>query len=97
MNNLKIHWNWPKGEFFGIKNFPIDWPQYVGGPSPEFNLSSIIAYASVIVYIYVIFVLLTSTLCFISRLNRARVKSVDVFTKSLDNLDLDGDVIDGEK
>ena len=97
MNNLKIHWYWPKGEFFGIKNFPIDWPEYVSGPSPKFNLPSIVTYLSVIAYVYVAFKLFTGALCFIARLNRARVKSVDVFTKSLDNLQISEDDLNGEK
>lgn len=97
VSNLKIEFDWPKGEFFGIKNFPVDWPTVARWPHPEFNLKSIITYLSLIGYGYVIFILFTSTLCFISRLNRARVKSVDVFTKSLDNFVVDEDISDGEK
>lgn len=85
INNLKINFVWPKGEFFGIKNFPIDWPHVESWPSPKFNLPSIITYLSLIGYGYVLFNMFTSTLCFIGRMNRARVKSVDVFNKSLDD------------
>ena len=97
IDNLKIKFDWPKGEFFGIKNFPIDWPVVSKWPTPKFNVDSIITYVSVIGYVYVSFMLFTSVLRFIARLNRGRVKSVDVFNKSLDNLDLDEDVVDGEK
>lgn len=97
MDNLKLGLEWPRGEFFGFNNFPVDWPIVSKAPSPEFNLPSIVTYICVIGYIYVGFVLVTSTMAFIARLNRARVKSVDVFSKSLDNLDLDGDMIDESK
>lgn len=97
INNLKIQLEWPKGEFFGIKNFPIDWPIVSKWPTPEFNVSSIITYLSVIGYGYVAFILFTSVLRFIARLHRGKVKSVEVFTKSLDNLDLDEGILDGEK
>lgn len=97
LNNLKIHLEWPKGEFFGIKNFPIDWPVITKGPTPKFNLESIVTYVSVVGYLYVFFNLVTGTMRFIARLNRARVKSVDVFSKSLDNFEVDGDDLDGAK
>ena len=93
LSNLKINLEWPKGEFFGIKNFPIDWPVVAKWPTPEFNLSSIITYLTFIGYIYVGFVLITNTMKFIARLNRARVKSVEVFSKSLDNLQVDPETI----
>ena len=48
-------------------------------------------------YIYVLFDIITGTMRFIARLNRARVKSVDVFSKSLDNFEVDGDDLDGAK
>ena len=96
MNDLKFGLTWPKDEFFGIKNFPVDWPVVSKYPSPKFEIASIITYLSVIGYIYVGFVIVTSTMRFIARLNRARVKSVDVFTKSLDKLDL-GDELDEAK
>lgn len=93
LDNLRIQLDWPKGEFFGIKNFPVDWPTVGKWPSPEFNLASIITYLTFIGYIYVAFVLITANMKFIARLNRARVKSVDVFEKSLDNLEIDGESV----
>ena len=97
MANLKIELTWPKGEFFGFKNFPIDWPIITKAPSPQFNLPSIITYVCVIGYIYVAFMVATGTLRFISRLIRAKKKSEEVFTKSLDNFVVDGDERNGEK
>ena len=91
LSNLKVQLEWPRAEFFGIKNFPVDWPVVSHWPSPQFNLASIITYLTVIGYIYVGFVLIISTMKFIARLNRARVKSVGVFQKSLDNLTVDGE------
>ena len=93
LSNLKIHLEWPKGEFFGLHEFPIDWPIVTKWPSPEFNFASIITYSTFAGYIYVGFVLITSTMKFIARLNRARIKSVDVFSKSLDNLQMDGETV----
>ena len=97
MSNLSIDFDWPKGEFFGIKNFPIDWPVVAKWPSPKFDLASIVTYTCFIGYIYVGFIILTSTLRFISRINRGRVKSVEVFRKSLDNFEVDEDEVNGEK
>jgi hypothetical protein len=97
MNNLKLGLTWPRGEFFGIKNFPVDWPIVSKKPTPVFNLASIVTYVCVIGYIYVGFIIVTSTMKFIARLNRARVKSVDVFSKSLDNFEVDGDELNGAK
>ena len=91
LDNLKINLEWPKGEFFGIKNFPIDWPVVSRWPSPKFNLASIVTYLTFIGYVYVGFVLVISNMKFIARLNRARVKSIEVFEKSLDNLNLESD------
>lgn len=97
MNNLKINFNWPKGEFFGIDNFPIDWPVVSHWPSPKFNLPSVITYLSFIAYVYVGFIVATSTLRFIARLHRAKDKSVEVFNKSLDDFKVDGDEVNGAK
>ena len=97
LSDLRIHSEWPKGEFFGFKNFPIDWPIITKGPTPEFTLSSIITYVCVVGYIYVFFVIVTGTMRFIARLNRARVKSAEVFSKTLDNFAVDGDDLDGAK
>ena len=91
LDNLKIKAEWPRGNFFGIKNFPVDWPVVTRWPSPVFNLPSIVTYLSLAGYIYVGFVLITAALSFIARLYRGKVKSVDVFSKSLDNLEIDGD------
>ena len=38
IKNLFIDFEWPKAEFFGIKNFPVDWPYVASWPSPEFTL-----------------------------------------------------------
>ena len=94
MNNLKIEASWPRGQFFGMKNFIVDWPTVTKWPSPKFNLPSIITYVCMIGYIYVGFILATSSLRFIARLYRGKIKSVDVFSKSLDNLEVDGEKID---
>jgi len=97
VNNLKLELSWPRGEFFGIKNFPIDWPVVSKAPSPKFNLPSIVTYICLIGYIYVGFNLITGTMRFIARVNRGRKKSIDVFEKSLDNFEVDGDEVDGAK
>lgn len=86
IRNLFIDFEWPKGEFFGIKNFPIDWPYIAKGPSPEFTLPAIVSYVMLLVWIFTFFGLFTSTLKFIARIHRANVKSRDVFTKSLDDV-----------
>ena len=86
IKNLFIDLEWPKGEFFGIKNFPVDWPYVAKGPSPEFTLPAIVSYVMLIVWVFTFFGLFTSTLKFIARMNRARVKSSEVFTKSLDDV-----------
>jgi len=86
IKDLFIDFEWPKGEFFGIKNFPIDWPYIAKGPSPTFTVPSIVSYVMFIVWIITFFGLFTSTLRFIARINRARVKSSQVFTRSLDDV-----------
>lgn len=97
MHNLSIDFQWPRGEFFGIDNFIVDWPEVVKWPDPQFNLGSIITYLAFIGYVYVGFILVTGTLRFIARLLRAKEKSVDVFNKSLDDFKVDGDEVDGAK
>ena len=87
-DNIKDLWfdfNWPKGEFFGIKKFPIDWPYLAHTPSVKFTFPSIVSYIMLIVWIATVACLFGSTLRFIARLNRARVKSVEVFSRSLDD------------
>ena len=76
---------WPKAEFFGIKNFPVDWPYIAKGPSPKFTLPAIVSYLMLIVWVVTFVGIFTSTLRFIARMNRARVKSAEVFSRSLDN------------
>ena len=93
LNDLSINLQWPKAEFFGIKEFPVDWPTVSKWPTPKFTVASMVTYTTFLAYIYVAFVLITSNMKFIARLNRARVKSVDVFNKSLDNLELDGEIV----
>jgi len=85
LKGLWFDFKWPKGEFFGIKKFPIDWPYIAHKPSPEFTLPSIVSYLMLIVWIVTFFGIFTSTLRFIARINRAREKSVDAFTRSLDD------------
>lgn len=97
LNDLVITLHWPKGDFFGISNFPIDWPVVSRWPSPQLTLPSIITYLTIIAYIYVSVVLIIATMKFIARLNRARIKSEEVFTKSLDNLEIDGDDVNESK
>ena len=91
IKSLFIDLEWPKGEFFGIKNFPIDWPYIAKGPSPEFTLPAIVSYVVLITWIFTVFGLFTSTLKFISRIHRARVKSEEVFTRSLDEVKFYGE------
>ena len=86
LNSLLFKFEWPKGEFFGIKNFPVDWPVIVNRPSPKFNLPAIVSYVMLIVWIFTFFGLFTSTLKFIARVHRGRVKAREVFTKSLDDV-----------
>ena len=82
---LFVDFDWPKGEFFGIKNFPVDWPYIAKGPTPKFTVPSIVSYTIFIVWVVTFVGLFTSTLAFIARINRAKVKSVEVFTRSLDD------------
>ena len=86
LRDLWFDFDWPKGEFFGIKNFPVDWPYIAKFPSPKFNVPSLISYAMLIVWIATFFGLFTNTLRFIARINRARNKSVEVFSRSLDDV-----------
>ena len=84
ISNLFIKSEWPKGEFFGIKNFPIDWPYVASKPQVNLELPSIVSYVMLIVWLFTFFGLFSNTLKFIARINRARVKSEEVFVKSLD-------------
>lgn len=85
IKGLFIDLDWPKGEFFGIKNFPVDWPYVSRGIEIKFTLSSIVCYLTFISWIFVLFGLFTSTLRFIARMHRAKIKSTEVFSRSLDN------------
>ena len=75
----------PTGEFFGVKKFPIDWPYISKLPSPKFTVDSVISYLLLFVFVFTFCGLFTSTLKFIARLNRAKIKSREVFTRSLDD------------
>lgn len=86
IKNLFFDLEWPKGEFFGLKSFPVDWPYVAKGPRVEFTLPAIVSYVMLLVWVFSFFGLLSSTLKFIARVNRARIKSCDVFTKSLDDI-----------
>lgn len=93
IRNLFIDFKWPKGEFFGIKNFPIDWPYIAKGPAPEFTIPAIISYVMLIVWVVTFFGLFTSTLRFIARINRGRAKSAEVFSRSLDDANFNEDIL----
>jgi len=97
LDNLRIVLEWPRGEFFGIQNFVVDWPIVTRWPVPVFSLASVITYACAIGFVYVIIVLFTYVIGFIGKLLRAREKSNEVFSKDLDDLkvDLDDVKIDG--
>lgn len=97
LDNLRIVLEWPRGEFFGIQNFVVDWPVVTRWPVPVFSLASVITYLSTIGFIYVIIVLFTYVIGFIGKLLRASEKSKEVFSKDLDNLkvDLDDVRVDG--
>ena len=84
LNSLLINFDCPKGEFFGIKNFPIDWPYVASWPSPKFDIASIVTYLSLIGYAYAIVVFFNNIVGFIGKLLRANEKSKDVFAKDLD-------------
>ncbi len=85
VKGLFIQLKWPRGEFFGIKNFPVDWPYVARGVEIKFTLPCIVSYLTFIAWAFTLFGLFTSTLRFIARVNRAKVKSVEVFSRSLDN------------
>lgn len=92
--NLKDLWfdfDWPKGEFFGIKNFPVDWPTISKMPTFKFSVPSMVSYVMLIIWVVTLICLFTRTLCFIARINRAKVKSKEVFTRSLDDANFSGD------
>ena len=91
LKTLFIDFDWPKGEFFGIKNFPVDWPYVAKWPSPTFTVPSIVSYLTFIVWVFTFFGLFTSTLKFIARINRSRIKSEEVFTRSLDEVKFYGE------
>lgn len=86
INNLFFDLEWPTAEFFGINNFPVDWPYIAKGPTVEFTLPAIASYVMLLVWAFTFFGLFTSTLKFMARINRGRVKSREVFTKSLDDI-----------
>lgn len=86
LKNIKIVFEVPTGSFFFFENFPIDFPRIVEWPHPEFNLPSITTYIMLVVSIVSFFGVANSTLKFMARLSRARKKSVEVFTKSLDDV-----------
>ena len=85
LGELMIDFEWPKGEFFGISSFPIDWPYVAKGSEVYFNLPSIVSYVMLIVWIVTFFGLFTNTLKFIARIHRGIEKSTEVFTRSLDD------------
>jgi ABC-type multidrug transport system fused ATPase/permease subunit len=92
--NLKALWfdfEWPKGSFFGIDKFPVDWPYVKRMPSVEFTVPSIVSYVMLVVWVVTFFGIITSTLRFIARINRAKSKSVEVFSRSLDDVNFSGD------
>ena len=91
IKDLFIDFEWPKAEFFGIKNFPVDWPYIAKGPTPKFTVPALVSYGVFIVCIITFVGLFTSVLRFIARINRARVKSVEVFTRSLDDANFAGE------
>lgn len=91
LKSLWFDFDWPRGEFFGIKKFPVDWPYIAKKPSPSFDLASIVSYLMLIVWVVTFLGIFTSTLKFIARLNRARVKSKEVFSRSLDDANFSGD------
>lgn len=86
LGSLWFDFDWPKGEFFGIKKFPIDWPYIASYPAPKFDVASIVSYVMLIVWVITFVCVFTSTLCFIARINRARSKSNEVFSRSLDEV-----------
>lgn len=91
LKSLCIDFDWPKGEFFGIKNFPVDWPYVAKTPKPLITVPAFISYAMLIIWVVTLFVMFTNTLKFIARINRAREKSDEVFSRSLDEANFSGD------
>lgn len=85
LGKLFIDLDWPTGEFFGIKNFPIDWPYVAKGSEVVFSLPSIVSYVMLIIWVVTFFGLFSSTLKFIARIHRGIDKSNEVFTRSLDD------------
>ena len=85
LGDLFVDLEWPKGEFFGIKSFPIDWPYVAKGTQVSFELPAIVSYVMLIVWVVTFFCLFTNTLKFIARIHRGIQKSTDVFTRSLDD------------
>lgn len=93
LDDLRIILDWPRGEFFGIENFIVDWPTVARWPSPEFSFASIITYLCTIGYGYVVVLLFIYVTGFIGKLLRAKDKSTEVFTKDLDGLKVDLDEV----
>ena len=85
LGDLIIDLEWPKGEFFGISSFPIDWPYVAKGVEVSFTLPSIVSYVMLIVWVVTFFCLFSNTLKFIARIHRGIDKSNEVFSRSLDD------------
>lgn len=85
LGELMIDLEWPKSEFFGIKNFPVDWPYVAKGSQVYFEVASIVSYVMLIIWVATFFCLFASTLKFIARVHRGVEKSTEVFTRSLDD------------
>lgn len=84
IKNLFFDLDWPRGEFFGIDRFPIDWPYIAKKPTITFSIPAIVSYVMFIIWIISSVCLFTATLRFIARVNRGRAKSTEVFSRSLD-------------
>ena len=85
LDNIKIIFETPRGDFFFFKNFPLDFPKIVRGPQPVFSIESIMTYLMLIVSIVTVFGVSKSTLRFMARVSKASSKGKKAFIKKIED------------
>ena len=79
LNNMKFELTWPKGNFWGLKNFPIDWPKLTKASTFDTSLLGYCVYIELMVLIVLVVRMIKTSIIFFFKMRRLNDKAEEYF------------------
>lgn len=90
LDRLTFSLNWTYTTIFNSITIIDNWPTISKYPNPLLTVDGYVVYISLLVSIWILFGLISSTIAFIARISRSKKVSVEVFAPNLDEVKFNG-------